>query len=398
MSMARVVITAVVLEGRSRSEVARDYGVSRRWVQTLVARYRAEGEVAFEPRSRRPHRNPRRIAGDVEDAIVALRKQLVEAGHDAGAETIAWHLRQQPDQQVGAVPSVATIWRVLSRRGFVVPQPHKRPRSSWRRFTAELPNECWQADITHWQLVDHRDMQTGIEREVEILNIIDDHSRLLVGATARAVFKAGDIVADLHAAIARHGRPERLLTDNGAVFTGHFRGRGWVALERELVALGIAHSHAKPYHPQTCGKVERLHQTLKNWLTRQPAAATVADLQAQLDTFTDYYNHHRPHRGVSRRTPATAWTARPRAIPARQGIQISEHFRVRKDRIDRDGKLTLRHASRLHHIGIGRRWAGIPVLMLIRDRNIRIITEDTGELVRQLVLNPSRDYQPQPTR
>ncbi|HEV7649568.1 MAG TPA: IS481 family transposase [Actinophytocola sp.] len=395
MSMARVVITAVVLEGRSKSEVARDYGVSRRWVQVLVARYLAEGEAAFEPRSRRPH-SPRRIGEDVEDAIVGLRKQLVEAGHDAGAETIAFHLRQQLGQHSGSTPSVATIWRVLSRRGFVTPQPHKRPRSSWRRFEAELPNECWQADITHWQLVDNRGMETDVQTDVEILDIIDDHSRLLTGATARAVFKAGDIVADLHAAMARYGRPERLLTDNGAVFTGHFRGRGWVALERELVALGIAHSRAKPYHPQTCGKVERLHQTLKNWLAHQPAVATVTDLQAQLDTFADYYNHHRPHRGVGRRTPATAWHARPRVIPARQGIQISEHFRVRKDRVDRDGKLTLRHASRLHHIGIGRRWAGTPVLMLIRDRSIRIITEETGELVRQLVLDPSRDYQPQP--
>ena len=390
MSMARVVIMAVVLEGRSKSEVARDYGVSRRWVQALVARFRAEGEAAYEPRSRRPHSNPRRIAEDVEDAIVALRKELAEAGHDAGAETIAWHLRKQR----GAAPSVATIWRVLSRRGFVIPQPHKRPRSSWRRFQAELPNECWQADITHWQLADNR----GREIDVEILDIIDDHSRLLTGATARTVFKAGDVVAGLHAAMARYGRPERLLTDNGAVFTGRFRGRGWVALERELVALGIAHSRAKPYHPQTCGKVERLHQTLKNWLAHQPPATTIADLQAQLDTFADYYNHHRPHRGVGRQTPATAWTARPRAIPARQGIQISEHFRVRKDRVDRDGKLTLRHASRLHHIGIGRRWAGTPVLMLIRDLNIRIITENTGELVRQLVLDPSRDYQPQPKR
>jgi transposase InsO family protein len=383
MSMARVVIMAVVLEGRSKSEVARDYGLSRRWVQTLVARYEAEGEAAFEPRSRRPHSNPHRTAHDVEAAIVALRKQLAEQGHDAGAETIAWHLREQS----GTAPSVATIWRVLSRRGFVTPQPHKRPRSSWRRFEADQPNECWQADITHWPLADGA--------EAEILDIIDDHSRLLVGATARAVFKAGDIVADLHAAMARHGRPERMLTDNGAVFTGHYRGRGWVALERELAALGIKLTHSKPYHPQTCGKVERLHQTLKNWLARQPAAASIADLQAQLDTFAEYYNHQRPHRGNGRRTPATAWTARPRAIPARQGIRISEHFRVRKDRVDRDGKLTLRHASRLHHIGIGHRWAGTPVLMLIHELNIRIITENTGELVRELVLDPTRDYQPQ---
>ncbi len=148
MSMARVVITAVVLEGRSKSEVARDYGVSRRWIQKLVTRYRVEGEAAFEPRSRRPHTNPRRIGADVEDAIVALGKQLSEAGHDAGAETIAWHLRER----TGSSPPVATIWRALARRGFVTPQPHKRPRSSWRRFQAELPNELWQADITHWPL------------------------------------------------------------------------------------------------------------------------------------------------------------------------------------------------------------------------------------------------------
>jgi transposase InsO family protein len=382
MSVARVVITAVVVEGRSKSEVARDYGVSRRWVQKLVARYQADGDAAFEPRSRRPAGNPRRISFDVEDQIVALRKELAEAGHDAGAETIAWHLTNRE----GQAPSVATIWRVLSRRGFVTPQPHKRPRSSWRRFEADLPNECWQADITHWPL--------AAGGEVEILNVIDDHSRLLVGSTARPVFKAADVVTDLHTAIAAHGRPERMLTDNGAVFTGHYRGRGWVALERELTALGIALSHSRPYHPQTCGKVERVHQTIKNWLAKQPAPATVTELQAQLDSFTTYYNHHRPHRAVGRRTPATAWAARPPAIPTRQGIAISEQFRVRKDRVDDNGTLTLRHNSRLHHIGVGRRWAGTIILMLIHELTIRIITED-GELLRQLDLDTSRDYQPQ---
>jgi transposase InsO family protein len=386
MTMARVVITAVVLEGRSKSEVARDYGVSRRWVQALVARYQAEGDAAFEPHSRRPHTNPRSIGDSVEDAIVELRKGLGEAGHDAGAETIAWHLTQR----TGSCPSVATIWRVLARRGFITPQQHKRPRSSWRRFEAELPNEVWQADITHVRLADGT--------EAEILNIIDDHSRLLVGSTARRIFKAGHVVADLHLAMACHGRPERMLTDNGAVFTGHFRGRGWVALERELTALGIGLSHSRPYHPQTCGKVERLHQTLKNWLERQPTAAAIAELQAQLDTFTGYYNHQRPHRAVGRRTPAAAWNARPRAVPARQGIRISEHFRVRKDRVDGNGKLTLRHNSRLHHIGIGRDWAHTRILMLIRELEIRIIAEETGELIRQLTLDPNRDYQPQDRR
>jgi transposase InsO family protein len=303
MSMAQVVITAVVVEGRSKSEVARDYGVSRVWVQKLVKRYLAEGDVAFEPHSRRPTSSPQRTPDSVEDAIVALRKELDQAGHDAGAETIGWHLSQRGSP----APSVATIWRILSRRGFLTPQPHKRPRSSWHRFEADLPNECWQLDITHWPLADGT--------EAEILDIIDDHSRLFVGSTARAVFKAPDVVTDLYAAMTEHGRPERLLTDNGAVFTGAYRGRGWVALEREAIACGIRLGHSKPYHPQTCGKVERLHQTLKKWLARQPRVGSVTELQTQLDVFRGYYNTQRPHRALHRRTPATAWAARPRAIP-----------------------------------------------------------------------------------
>jgi transposase InsO family protein len=384
MSMARVVITAVVVERRPISRVARDYGVSRRWVQKLLRRYETEAEAAFEPRSRRPKSNPRRVVTDaIEESIVALRKELDDAGHDAGAETIRWHLL---DRGLPA-PSVATIWRTLSRRGFVTPQPHKRPRSSWRRFEADWPNECWQADVTHWPLAD------GVD--VEILDVIDDHSRLFVTASARTVFTAGDVVADLAEAMTRLGRPERMLTDNGAIFTGKYRGRGWVALERECVAQGITLSHSRPYHPQTCGKVERLHQTLKQWLAKQPPATTITDLQAQLDTFREYYNTRRPHRAIGRRTPASAWSARPRTIPARQGIRIDEQFRVRKDRVDTDGKLTLRHGSRLHHIGVGRAWAGTPVLMLIRELDIRIITEEDGELIRELTLDPTRDYQPQ---
>jgi hypothetical protein len=141
-------------------------------------------------------------------------------------------------------------------------------------------------------------------------------------------------------------------------------------------------------------KGKRLHQTLKKWLAQQPAATTATELQAQLDTYRDHYNTRRPHRAIDRRTPQTAWSARTRAVPRRQSIRIDEQFRVRKDRVDKDGKLTLRHDSRLHHIGVGRVRAGTPVLMLIRELDIRIITEDDGELVRELTLDPTRDYQP----
>jgi hypothetical protein len=148
-----------------------------------------------------------------------------------------------------------------------------------------------------------------------------------------------------------------------------------------------------PTTRRPCGKVERFHQTQKKWLATQPAAATLTDLQAQLDTFRDYYNHVRPHRALGRRTPAEAYAARPKASAS--GIPLIDgHFRVRHDKIDTNGKLTLRHNSRLHHIGIGRRHAGTPVLVLVHDRHIRVLST-SGRLLRDLILDPTRDYQPQ---
>jgi transposase InsO family protein len=379
--MARLVVTAVVVEGRSKSEVARDYGLSRRWVVTLVQRFLTEGEAGLEPRSRRPQRSPHRVGEAVEDEIVELRKELDQAGHDSGAQTIAFHL----ERRHGHTPAVSTIWRVLVRRGFVTPEPHKRPKSSLIRFEADQPNERWQLDTTHWALRDGTD--------VEILNQLDDHSRLVVGSDARRVFKAGDVVDCFRYATARHGLPAQMLSDNGAVFTGIPRGGGRVALELELAALGITFRHSRPYHPQTCGKVERYHQTLKRWLARQPPARNLRALQTQLDTFTDYYNTRRPHRALRRRTPTEAFAARPKAHPTGQPI-TDGHYRVRHDRIDTGGTVTLRHNSRLHHIGLGRHHAGTRVLVLTHDLHVRVL-DDNGELLRELTLDPTRDYQRQ---
>jgi transposase InsO family protein len=383
MSLARLVVTAVRVEGRSKSEVARDYRVSRRWVHELIKRFDAQGEAGLAPRSRRPQTSPQRTPVALEDEIVQLRKHLAEQGLDAGAHTIAYHLTQRH----GATPAPSTIWRILSRRGFVIPQPQKRPRSSYVRFEAHMPNQRWQADITHWKLASGR--------EVEILNLLDDHSRLLVASHARATTKAADVVASFHQAAASYGLPASMLTDNGAVFTAAPRGGGRCAIEVELAALGISYRHSRAYHPQTCGKVERFHQTLKRWLARQPKAATLAQLQAQLDAFAGYYNTQRPHRALGRRTPAAAFAARPKATPSPPGFTVPGHYRIRRDKIDHSGVITLRHNSRLHHIGLGRRHAGVRVLVLVADLDIRVLTDD-GRLLRALTLDPTRDYQPQP--
>jgi hypothetical protein len=240
----------------------------------------------------------------------------------------------------------------------------------------------------HWQLADGT--------PVEILNIIDDHSRLLTAASARPTFKAADVVTVFRCAAAAWGLPASMLSDNGAVFTGKPRGRGMVALEIELAALHISFRHSRAYHPQTCGKVERFHQTLKKWLARQPAARDIAALQDQLDAFARYYNTIRPHRALGRRTPATAFAARPKAGPA--GLTAAAHYRIRHDRVDDSGVITIRYNSKLHHIGLGRAHAGTRVLALIADLDIRVINRNTGELLRALTLDPAKDYQPQPRK
>jgi transposase InsO family protein len=379
MSLARLVVTGVRLEGRTVSEVARDYDVSRQWIYTLLARYDTEGEAGLEPRSRRPHGNARSIPPELEQRIVELRKQLTDDGLDAGAHTIAWHLHHDCDQ----VPAPATIWRLLVRRGFVTPQPRKRPKSSYIRFQADQPNERWQADATHWQLADNR--------EIEILNIIDDHSRLLISSTAHPRVTGADVVNDFQAGFERHGLPASVLTDNAAVFTGTPRGLGQVAFEKLLAGLHIELRHSRAYHPQTCGKIERFHQTMKKRLAAADPAPTLGHLQAQLDAFTEIYNHHRPHRAIDRRTPSTAFAARPKATPPATGTAAA-HYRIRRDTVN-NGTVTLRHNSRLHHIGIGKTHTGRRVLLLIAELDIRVITDD-GELLRELTLDPTRDYQP----
>jgi transposase InsO family protein len=383
MSKARLVITAVIIEKRSVSEVARTYGVARSWVYALLARYRAEGEAAFEPRSRRPKTSPTAIGEDTVELIIRLRKELAGQGLDAGPHTIAWHLRHHHQVTVSA----ATISRYLTRQGLVVPEPKKRPRSSYLRFAAELPNERWQSDFIHHHLADGT--------ETEIVSWLDDHSRYALSVTAHPVTTGQVTLATFRAAVARYGIPASTLTDNGLVYTTRFSGGrgGRNGLENELRRLGVTQKNGRPSHPQTQGKVERFQQTLQKWLAARPAAATLTELQHQLDAFTEVYNTRRPHRSLPHRaTPATAYAARPKAVPGDRAADT--HHRVRADIIDDTGTVTLRHAGKLHHIGVGRTHARTRVLLLVRDLDIRIIDAATGELLRQLTLDPARNYQP----
>jgi transposase InsO family protein len=377
MSKHRVVVLKVVSRELSATAAAAAYGMNRQHLQRLLRRYREGGLEALDPRSRRPRTSPQRTPDGVRARIVALRTELTARGLDAGPVTIAWHLGREGQP----VPSVSTIRRILHAAGLVTPEPRKRPRSSWIRFEASAPNELWQSDFTHWRLADGT--------EVEIINWLDDHSRYLLGCTAVRRVGGQDVVATFTAAGDAHGWPAATLTDNGAVYTSRFTG-GRNGFEYLLAYLGTRQKNGAPGHPQTQGKIERFHQTLKRWLGQGPAATDLASLQARLDAFRLAYNEHRPHRAIGRVTPGEAYRATPRAHPAGRGAP--GHFRLRYDVTDSKGAITLRRAGRLYHLKVGAALARRRVLAIVDEEEVTVVALDTGEILSTHRIEPDRRY------
>jgi transposase InsO family protein len=325
------------------------------------------------------------------ELIIQLRSDLVTEGHDAGPDTIAWHLTHHHQVSVSA----ATISRHLTRAGLVTPEPKKKPRSSYIRFEAAMPNETWQSDFTHYRLPDRTD--------IEILTWLDDCTRYALNITAHTAVTTPIVLATFRDTIATHGIPASTLTDNGMVFTTRLSGIGRAggrnAFEAELRHLNVDQKNSRPGHPTTQGKVERFQQTMKNWLrAATPQPTTIAELQQLLNQFANEYNNDRPHRSLPHRaTPATIYQRLPKATPT--GTRDTDaHQRVRRDRVDDSGSITLRVQGRLHHIGIGRTHARTHVIILAHDLNVRIVNAATGELLRELTIDQNRDYQPQNKR
>lgn len=376
--MAREVVTmeakllAVFTAGLSSVNVRSLCGqlqISRQTFYKYRRRFEEEGPAGLVERSRRPHSSPGMISAELEDEIVRLRKELPL---DRGAQTIAYYLARKG---LG-VPSVATIHRVLVRRGLVTPQPEKRPRSSYRRFEWPQPNDAWQIDATRWVLASGR--------EIWIMDLLDDHSRALVaarvcrGPTGEAAWEAFCQGAE------GWGLPARLMSDNGTCFTGRLVGGGETNLERSLRALGIRHIPSSPGHPQTCGKLERCHQTIKAWLRTQPPAEEEEDLQDQLDDFRSFYNQHRPHRALGGATPAERFADRERAGP---GDPIPAAPEARLLRVDRQGRISFGR----YQIQVGYSLAGQKMLVIDRGDELAVFGE--AGLVRRLTLDRSRRHQ-----
>lgn len=364
MSIRRLIVE-VSLDGLNVRRFCAEHGVSTWFFYDLRRRHARDGDDVLELRSRAPRRVWNKTSVEVEDVIVAARKRLQDLGLDHGPDAVAAALAGQLDP----VPSPATIYRRLSARGFVPPEPQKAPRTAGRSFTAARANESWQLDDTPWALADGT--------EVKILNIIDDHSRLLVASTAMLACTGAAALATVADAAAVLGWPARFQSDNASAFRH--------VLADALRPLGIDSAHSRPYHPQTNGKVERFHRTEKTWLRAQDPAEDLSTLQTHLDCYRHHYNHDRPHRGVGRRIPADAWTAAPKAGPADRALHppsTVHHGTVT------GGTVTIAGYT----ISLGAEHNNEPTLAIVTGLACHVFID--GRLARHLTLDPTRRVQP----
>jgi transposase InsO family protein len=367
-------LVATLPEDANLAAWCRQLGISRQTAYKWRRRFAAEGPAGLAERSRAPNRPYGRTGTGVEDRVVAIRKQLHEQGLDHGPASVRDRLAAE-----GTALADATVWRILARRGQVNPQPNKRPRSSWRRFARSRPNECWQGDDTHYVLAGGQ--------EVRVINLVDDHSRLNVDSLAVALCRTGRIWESFCRGADRFGLPAQFLSDNGRAWRSA-DGSAPVAFQANLARIGVHHIHSAPYHPQTCGKVERFHQTQRRWLEAQPQAATLAELQVLLDAFRAVYNQQRPHRGVGRRTPASVWAAQSPAAPPQAATDPATVIAL----CQVSAKGAIKPGNRLK-IGLGIAWAGTAVTVIRRGDQATVIDTETGAIIRDLIIDPTRFYQ-----
>jgi transposase InsO family protein len=370
---------AVVLEpertGETVAEVCRRHGISRESFYAYRRRYLAEGLAGLEPRSRRPLSSPARLEPALELEIVSLRRRHPRWG----ARRIRAELRRAGTDP----PARSTIHRVLVRNALVAPQKPPARKAS-KRFERPLPNDLWQIDGTEVVLV--------CGERVWVIDVLDDHARFLLAASACRSLDGESAWACFCRASAAYGLPRQLLSDNGAYFSGRLRGQE-VEFERRLAQLGVQLITSAPYHPQTLGKLERFHRTLKEWLADEAPLRDLAHLQTLLERFATHYNEERPHQGIADVTPAeryrAGWSAAA-AVDERERGERADPSYPRHSELRKVAAHGVVAYDGLHII-VGKRWAGARVRIVESGELWHVYRGD--ELIRSLIPDRSRRYQ-----
>ena len=366
--------------GESIAAVCRRNGISRASYYRYRRRYLSEGEEGLEERSRKPHGSPWQIDSALERRICELRMRHPRWG--------ARRIRAELVRAGISAPAVSTIHQALKRNYLIAPQPPRRPRAK-KRFEREVSNDLWQIDATRVVL--------GDQTAVWVVDVVDDHARFLLAAVACAAPTSEAAWAGFAAAAGEYGLPRQLLSDNGTCFTGRLHGTE-VVFERRLAEAGVELINSRPYHPETLGKLERLHRTLKEWLADERPADDLAGLQALLDRFRVYYNQERPHQGIGDLTPAERYElgfelvhgAAPvrldaPAAPHTSDVRYPAHSMLR--RVSGRGEISFDAMC----IQVGRRWKGATVRVVALGELIHIYHDD--DLIRALVPDRSRRHQ-----
>jgi transposase InsO family protein len=379
MEQKLAAVFADVARGRATvTQVCAELGISRDSYYRYQRQFAADGLAGLQPRSRAPKTSPTRTGEPMTTLIVTARKELEREGWDNGALSI--HARLQYDG-VDQVPSARTIHRVLVRQGLVEPEPRKRPRSSYRRFVFPATDDCWQVDAFEHTLAD------PAASVVVVFEILDDHSRYNLDSLAWPSETTEGAWTAMARAIARYGAPRMVLSDNGLAFTGRGRMSSQVLFEKNLARLGIKLINSRPRHPQTNGKNERAHQTAQRWLRAQPPAATLQDLQAQLERYRPAYNR-RPHQGIDQHTPLQRRLAGTRPTPPAPAEPITHTQVIEARASSRDGYLALQKTI----IPLGVEYAALPVTAFITGDHALIFYRE--QLVRELIIDRTRKRQP----
>jgi transposase InsO family protein len=299
MSERREFVRLALQEGANRRELCRRFGISADVGYKWLARWRA-GEEALAERSRRPHASPYRSSAAMEAAVLAVR----EAHPPWGARKIAGCLKRRGIKP----PAVSTVHEILRRHGRIDPRSPSADRAH-KRFEKEAPNLLWQMDFKGWVTLVHGE-------RCHPLTIVDDHSRFAPCLQACADQQSGTVQSHLVTTFRRYGLPEAMFVDNGSPW-GDASGERWTRLGVWLLKLGVNVIYSRPYHPQSRGKIERFHRSLKAEVFALHRFNDFGQVQRAFDAWREVYNFERPHEALSQQPPASRYRPSPRPMPPR---------------------------------------------------------------------------------